>query len=185
MMLKLSFLLPFALLAACGPANNARYLISSAPGEKLVNLKSRTIEVRLVSLPSYAAAAEMVAEGEGGALFTLGGAQWADDPARGITAALARGLSERTGASVAVEPWPLNSGPDAQLDVRVDQIYANAGGNFVLTGQFAVSSPDESLREFVRRFDIQVPAGDAGPAGTADALSRSLAELAKEVSLAI
>ncbi|WP_264210545.1 PqiC family protein [Leisingera thetidis] len=178
-------MLPIALLAACAPANDARYLITSAPGEKVANLRSRTIEVRLISLPSYAAASDIVAEGEGGALFALGGAQWADDPARGMTAALARGLNERTGAAAAVEPWPLNSGPDARLDVRVDQVYARTDGTFALTGQFAVSSPEGTVREFVKRFDIQAPISGTGPSATAEALSLALAELARQVSQAM
>ncbi|MEW2914315.1 PqiC family protein [Leisingera sp. JC11] len=185
MIKALKLLLPLALLAACAGGNDPRYLISSAPGEKGTSLRSRSIEVRLVSLPSYAAAADIVAEGEGGALFALGGAQWADDPARGMTAALARGLSERTGAAAAIEPWPLNTGPDARLDVRVDQAYARADGLFELSGQFAVSSPEGTVREFVQRFDITTPVAGEGAAAAADALARALAELARQVSQAM
>ncbi|WP_171179640.1 membrane integrity-associated transporter subunit PqiC [Ruegeria sp. HKCCD8929] len=185
MRIVLSLILTVALATACTPANDARYLISSAPGEKVANLRSRTIEVRLVSLPSYAAASDIVAEGEGGALLAFGGAQWADDPARGMTAALARGLNERTGASAAIEPWPLNTGPDARLDVRVDQVYAHADGIFELTGQFAVSSPEGTVREFVRRFGIRKPVNGTGPSATAEALARALAELARQVSLSM
>ncbi|NVK16899.1 MAG: membrane integrity-associated transporter subunit PqiC [Rhodobacteraceae bacterium] len=178
----LKLLLPITLLAACAGGNDPRYLISSAPGETVANLRSRSIEVRLVSLPSYAAASDIVAEGEGGALYALGGAQWADDPARGMTAALARGLNQRTGAAAAIEPWPLNTGPDARLDVRVDQVYARADGQFELSGQFAVSSPEGTVREFVKRFDITTPVNGTGPAATADALAVALAELARQVS---
>lgn len=185
MIKTLSLLFPLAVLAACSGGNEPRYLISSAPGEKVASLRARSIEVRLVSLPSYAAASEIVAEGEGGALTALSNAQWADDPARGITGALARGLSERTGAAAAAEPWPLSSGPDARLDVRVDQVYARADGIFELTGQFAVSSPEGTQREFVQRFDIQTPVSGDGPAATATALSAALAELTRQISLAM
>lgn len=185
MIKTLSFLFPLALLAACAGGNEPRYLISSAPGEKVANLRGRSIEVRLVSLPAYAAASEIVTEGEGGALLALANAQWADDPARGITGALARGLSERTGAAAAAEPWPLSTGPDARLDVRVDQIYARADGMFELTGQFAVSSPEGTQREFVKRFEIHTPVDGEGAAATADALANALAELSRQVSLSL
>ncbi|KIC21370.1 MULTISPECIES: PqiC family protein [unclassified Leisingera] len=185
MIKRLPLLIPLALLAACAGGNDPRYLISSAPGETVANLRARSIEVRLVSLPSYAAASDIVAEGEGGALFALDGAQWADDPARGMTAALARGLSERTGAAAAMEPWPLNTGPDVRLDVRVDQAYARADGLFELSGQFAVSSPEGTVREFVQRFDIATPVSGEGAAATADALSLALAELARQISRAM
>ncbi len=177
--------LPIALLSACSGANDPRYLISAPPGERTANLRSRTIEVRQVSLPAYAAGSDIVAQGEGGALFTQDRAQWADDPARAMTSALARGLSERTGASVAAEPWPLNSGPDVRLDVRIDQAYARADGKFELSGQYAVSAPDGAVREFVRRFNIVVPIVGSGAPGTADALGRALAELSRQVSQAM
>ena len=178
-------LLPLALLTACTGSNDPRYLISSAPGETGASLRTLSIEVRLVSLPAYAAASDIVAEGDGGALFKVGGAQWADDPARGMTAALARGLSERTGAAAAMEPWPLNTGPDARLDVRVDQAYTRADGLFELSGQFAVSSPEGTVREFVKRFDITTPVAGKGAADAADALSRALAELTRQISQAM
>ena len=57
-----------------------------------------------------------------------------------MSVALARGLSDRTGAA-AVEPWPLNTPAEVRLDVRVDQSYARADGVFEFSGQYAVSSP--------------------------------------------
>lgn len=181
----LPLLFPVVLLMGCTTANDARYLISSAPGEKVTNLRSRTIEVRLVSLPAYADAADILAEGEDGALYAYGAAEWADDPARGISTALARGLSESSGASATIEPWPLNTGPDARLDVRVEQIYTRADGVFELTGQFAVSSPDATVREFVKRFAIETPVSGTGPSATAQALSQALAELTRQIARAM
>ncbi|WP_299636762.1 PqiC family protein [uncultured Ruegeria sp.] len=178
-------LLSITLLSACSGANDPRYLISAPPGERTANLLSRTIEVRQVSLPSYAAGSDIVVQGEGGALFTQDRAQWADDPARGMTSALARGLSERTGASVAAEPWPLNTGPDVRLDVRIDQAYARADGNFELSGQYAVLSPEGTVREFVRRFNVVTPIVGSGAPATADALGRALAELSRQMSQAM
>ncbi|MFW8595140.1 PqiC family protein [Cribrihabitans neustonicus] len=173
------------LLAACGASNDARYLITAAPGAEKVRVRAQSVEMRLVSLPAYAAAVEIVAEGDGGALFTLPDAVWADDPARGITAALARGLAERSTAEVAVEPWPLNEGPDARIDVRIDQAHRRAGGLFVLAGQYAVSSPEDTLREFLRRFEITVPAAGEGPTATAQAMTLALAELSGQMAAAL
>ncbi|MFP3385069.1 PqiC family protein [Tritonibacter sp. SIMBA_163] len=172
-------------LTACAGSNDARYLISATPGERVANLQSRSIEVRLVSLPTYASASEIVSEREGGALFAEDAAQWADDPARGMSVALARGLSDRTGASVAVEPWPLNTPADVRLDVRVDQSYARADGMFELSGQFAISSPEGRVREFVKRFEIETPVEDPGAASAARALSTALAELSRQVALSM
>lgn len=177
-----AFLCLATALTACSGSNDARYLIAATPGEPVKNLSSRSIEVRLLSLPTYASASEIVSEGEGGALFNEDRAQWADDPARGMSVALARGLSDRTGAAVAVEPWPLNTPADVRLDVRVDQSYARADGVFEFSGQYAVSSPEGRVREFVKRFDIETPVAELGPAAAARALSAALAELSRQVA---
>lgn len=63
----------------------------------------------------------------------------------------------------------------------MDQIYAQADGVFELTGQFAVSSPDATVKEFVKRFAIETPVSGTGPSATAQAL----AELTRQVSLAM
>ena len=177
--------LPLAFLAGCAGGNEARYLISSAPSERVANLQSRSIEVRLVTLPGYAASSEIMVERSSGALFSVGDGEWADDPARGMTAALAKAIYDQSGATAAVEPWPLNSYPDARLDVRVDEAFANAGGEFVLSGQFAVSSPDDRVREFVDRFSITVPVVGEGATGISDALSAALSALARQIVLAL
>ncbi|GAB5430969.1 MAG: ABC-type transport auxiliary lipoprotein family protein [Epibacterium sp.] len=172
-------------LAACSSANDPRYLIAATPAERVKNLSTRTVEVQLVSLPSYASASDIVSEGDGGALYSQERAQWADDPARGMSVAIARGLSDRTGAAVAVEPWPLNTPADARLDVRIDQSYARADGLFELSGQYAVSSPDGRVREFVKRFHIETPVTEPGPAAAARALSAALAELSRQVAVSM
>ncbi|TMV07142.1 membrane integrity-associated transporter subunit PqiC [Ruegeria sediminis] len=173
-----------AVLPACA-SNEALYLIAPTPGEKAVRVQARTIEMRMVSLPTYAAASEIIAQTPDGALHAQGNALWADDPERGMTAALARGLGERTGASVTMEPWPLSDGPDARVDVRVDQVYARADGSFELSGQFAVSSPDGVMREFVRRFDIRTPVQGEGPAAISNALAVALSRLSSDIAVAM
>lgn len=182
------FLFPLMLLAvlpACGTSNDAHFLIAPAPAEPTVRLQAQTIEMRMVSLPAYAAASEIFAQSPDGALYAQSNALWADDPVRGITAALARGLSERTRSSVTMEPWPLNNGPDARIDVRVDQIYARADGSFEMSGQFAVSSPGGTTREFVRRFDIRTPVSGEGPAAISGALATALSRLSGEIAAAM
>lgn len=168
------------LLAACGD-NKARFVIAPSEAASEVRLRVSSIEVRDVSLPSYASASEIVVEDADGALRPAAKAIWADDPQRGITAALARSLDLKSTATVAAEPWPLSEGPAVQLTVRVDQMTARADGRFVFSGQYALSSPDGTLRERLERFAIDVPMADSTPATVANATGRAIDALADEV----
>ena len=172
-------------LAACSGPEEPRFLIEPMPSAQKVRVKVGTIEVRDVSLPAYAADPEVLAEGADGALYPVGASLWADDPVRGFTMALVSDLSDRTNAIVAGEPWPLTDDAHARLDVRVTQVFAQANGEFILSGQFAVASPDEVIREFVRRFEISVPIQSDGSAAIARAQSTAIAELAQLVSRAL
>ena len=65
-------------LAAC--STEQRYLVDPPVAEGTARLAVRTLEVRDVSLPSYAEASEILLEDESGALTQIKGALWADDP---------------------------------------------------------------------------------------------------------
>lgn len=177
------FCLPL-ILAACGD-NNARFVIAPAQESAETRLRVASIEVRDVSLPSYASASEIVIEDADGALRPAPKALWADDPARAVTSALARSLDVKSSATVAVEPWPLTDGPSVQLSVRVDQMTARAGGTFLFSGQYALSSPDGAIRERLERFAIEVAMTDTSPAAVADATGHAIDMLATEVVTAL
>ncbi|MDN5788809.1 membrane integrity-associated transporter subunit PqiC [Pseudorhodobacter sp.] len=185
MTLRIAAALALALpLLACGD-NNARFLISNGAVDTGAVAKSRvavrTIEVRDVSLPAYAAASEIVTEQADGALAVVPKALWADDPVRGVTGALARSLDQRSTATVAAEPWPLAEPADVQLEVRIDRMVAKTSGSFELSGQFAIAAPSGTVRESVKRFAIAVPLTDSSPAAVAAATGAAIDQLAAEV----
>ncbi|MEM6825404.1 MAG: PqiC family protein [Pseudomonadota bacterium] len=173
------------LLVACAGPEEPRFLIEPAAPDRKERIAVATIEVRDVSLPAYAAEPVIYAEDISGALMPLGASLWADDPVRGVTTALVADLSDRTTATVAAEPWPLSEPAQARLDVRVAQAFARADGVFTLSGQFAVASPDDVVREFVRRFEIKVPVVGEGSGAVARAQSSAIGELAALVGTAL
>jgi uncharacterized lipoprotein YmbA len=137
-----------------------------------------TIEVRDVSLPTYAAASEIVIEKDDGSLSVVPKAIWADDPVHGVTGALARSLDLRSTASVASEPWPLAEPAAARVEVRIDRMIAKMDGQFELSGQFAIASPDGAIRESVQRFAVSAPMADSTPAAVAQATGAAIDNLA-------
>lgn len=169
-------------LISCGDTN-ARFPIATgveAPVTK-ARVAVRTIEVRDVSLPAYAAASEIVVEQASGALSVVPKSIWADDPVRGVTGALARSLDLRSTASVASEPWPLAEPADVRLEVRIDRMIAKMDGDFELSGQFAIAAPDGAIRESVQRFSVAAPMANNSPAAVAQATGVAIENLANEI----
>ncbi|GLS85163.1 lipoprotein [Cypionkella aquatica] len=167
-------------LTACGD-KKARFLISPPETTAQARLRVASIEVRDVSLPAYASASEIVVEDATGALRPVPKAIWADDPARGVTGALARSLGAASTSTVAAEPWPLNDAPQARLQVRIDQMIAKFDGGFQLEGQFAISSTQGAVSDSLSRFEISVPMADLTPASVAAATGVALDQLAAKI----
>lgn len=167
------------LLSGCG--KDAQFLVESAAPAREVGLRVGSLELREVTLPAYASAADILLEDADGALRPIRRAVWADGSARGVTTEIARSLDLRTTADVAAEPWPLAEPADARLEVRIERIVARADGTFQLTGQYAVASPDGRVREFIERYDIRVPVAGDGPAAIAAANGVAVGQLADAI----
>ena len=166
-------------LASCGDTN-ARFPIPSdiEASVSKARIAVGSIEVRDVSLPTYAAASEIVVEQDNGALSVVSKAIWADDPVRGVTGALTKSLGLRSTAAVAAEPWPLATPADVRLEVRIDRMIARTDGEFELSGQFAIAAPDGAIRETMQRFALTARMADASPATVAKATGIAIDRLA-------
>jgi uncharacterized lipoprotein YmbA len=151
--------------------------VPPAPVTERVNIAFPSVEVRAVSLPTYAASEEIYGQGADGVLASATSARWADVPERAITLELSRNLAELTGARVAPEPWPFDARPAATVDVRFEDLLAGSNGVFRTSGQYFVSS--ESGRERSGLFRLDVPYDvAAGPDAIAQARARAILDLA-------
>ncbi len=169
------------ILSGCG-GTPALYPVMPPPVEVRVTLGFASVEVRDISLPSYAAASEIAVEDETGRLVTESGILWADEPARAIALELAGHLARMSDARVASEPWPFEAFPEARLDLRFERLVADATGQYRAAGQYFVSV-SAGARERAGLFDLAVafdPAG--GPAAIAQARGRLIRDLALQVA---
>jgi hypothetical protein len=175
------FLLVLA-LAACSPAP-VRFAVPSVAPETRIGISYGTVELREVSLPTYAQNEEISIETLDGGITRQAGLLWADLPARAMTLELGSLLRVITGAQVASEPWPFDSRPQARVEVRVEEMVASQRGNFRLSGQYFVAALDGSERGRSRSFALSAPLSpDAGPAEIAAARGQVTAMLAEAIA---
>jgi hypothetical protein len=165
------------MLAACG-ASPDRYPVAAPDVTETVRIGFRALEVRDVSLPSYAASDEISIQDATGKLVSIGNSVWADSPERAVALELVRTLTELTGARVASEPWPFEAFPDARLEVRFESLVAGTDGQFRASGQFFVGVSD-GRRERSGLFDISASFDpDGGPRAIALARGQLIQDLA-------
>jgi uncharacterized protein len=169
------------LTAGCGGPQTL-YLIERPLPAETMRVPTRTIEVRAVVLPAYASASDIAIQGDDGALRTVRGAVWAEDPIVAVTETIARNLDLTTSARVAAEPWPLGEAPDHRLEVRIERMVARADGQFELTGQYALATAFGEGREVLERFVIVTPLRGDDPSAVAAATRTALGELSRTIA---
>ena len=168
------------LLAACG--SSERFAVSTPEITQKIHVAFGAIEVRDVSLPSYASADEIHVQAEDGTLRSSSNVLWADAPERAIAQEVSQNLARLTGRRVAAEPWPFEAYPDARLELRFADLLATSNGQFRATGQYFVAVAD-GRRERSGLFDLVVlfdPKG--GPAAIAKARGQLILDLAEHVA---
>ena len=164
-----------ALLAACGAPDSV--VVQPPAITETVRIGFKSVEVKDVSLPSYAAADEIAQQAPDGTLITSK-VLWADAPERAIGLELSRNLARLTKRRVASEPWPFEEDATATLDVRFADLIAGTDGTYRATGQYFVGVYEGRERSGV--FDLVVtydPKG--GPAAIARARGQLIVDLAK------
>lgn len=171
--------LALAALTACSTPD----LIAVTAPEVTERVKIRfgSVEVRDVSLPSYAADDKVSVQAGDGTVTTVD-VQWADEPERAVALQLTETLTRLTGARIASEPWPFESFPDARLLVRFSSLGAGEDGQFRAKGQYFVGVPDGG-RERSGLFDLSVPFDpQGGAAAIAQARGQIIRDLATHVA---
>ncbi len=167
-----------AFLAACGAPDSI--VVQTPSITETLRIGFRSVEVKDVSLPSYAAADEIAQQTPDGSLITSK-VLWADSPERAVGLELTRNLARLTRARIASEPWPFEEDAAASLDVRFSDLIAGTDGVFRATGQYFVGVYEG--RERSGLFDLSVsydPKG--GPAAIASARGQIILDLAKYIA---
>ena len=175
--------LPFLLtllIAACGSPE--RFAVIAPEITKKTRIAFASVEVKDVSLPSYAASDEIHTQTDDGTLISSSDVLWADAPERAIALELSRNLARLTDRRVASEPWPFEAFPDARLEIRFASLVATSSGTFATSGQYFVAVSDGG-RERSGLFDLNVPFDpDGGPNAIAGARGQLIVDLADYIA---
>lgn len=167
------------LLAGCG-GEAARFAVSTPPVTETLGIGFAAVEVRDVSLPTYAAADEIHLQAEDGTLTSSSGVLWADAPERAVALEISQNLARLSGRRVASEPWPFEAFPDARLEVRFAELVAITTGTFRASGQYFVAVEEGVGRERSGLFDLSVPFDpDGGPTAIAAARGQLILDLSR------
>lgn len=162
-----------AFLSACGTPESVAVKAPSV--EHTLHIGFASVEVKDVSLPSYAAADEIAQQAPDGTMVTTK-VLWADAPDRAIGLELSRNLAQLTKARIASEPWPFEEEAAASLVVRFVDLAAGTDGVFRATGQYFVGVYEG--RERSGQFDLNLAYdADGGPAAIAAARGKIISDL--------
>lgn len=172
----------FGLSACSDPEDTGRFVISPPASTAQLPNRLGTAELKDVTLPEYASDQEIMWQTEDGAIRSNPDNLWADSPQRGFTLALAREISDVSGATVIGEPWPLAEPPQRSLEVRVERALAQSNGVYRLTGRYFVSDEQSGGTNHARSFDISVPLTSNQPGAIAAALSTAIGQLARQIA---
>lgn len=169
------------LLAGCGGAAE-RFAVSPPQVVEKVRISFGAVEVRDVSLPSYAAADEIHLQGADGKLTSSTNVLWADKPERAVALEISQNLARMTGRRIASEPWPFEAYPDARLELRFAELVATTDGEFKASGQYFVAVED-GRRERSGLFDQTVAFDpEGGPSAIAAARGQLILNLATYIA---
>lgn len=177
------YLLAILFLAGCSGGPELRYAVPETKPSERVSVVHRTIEVRDITLPTYASMEKIFTEDADGALVSSN-MLWADEPGRGVTLALSRALADITGRTTASEPWPFDDDPDARVEVRIEEFVASRlTSEFRMSGQYFVAALEGRGRNRSGVFNLSVALPeDAGPRAIAEARSRIVVNLAELIA---
>lgn len=182
MLRLLAFPLFLALASCSSDARITQFAVEPQQASEKIPIPYTYVEMRAVSLPTYAEAEEIPILREDGSIRTSADVLWADTPERGITELLAANLSAISGAVVASEPWPLDALPQMRIEIRATRLLASEAGPLHFEGTWFAAPLGPRGRDLAQPFSIEIPFEGEGLPARAAAQSRAVDALARQIA---
>lgn len=184
--------LALLLLAGCAGTQNSRFYVLSAIERSEVPRRDGkdeagvAIGIASVALPRYLDRAQIAVRASPNRLHLDEFNRWAGALKDNVAHVLAEDLSILLSTDrVAVFPWKGSTPIDFQLSVELLRFDGQLGGDVSLVARWTVFGKDGKQTLLLRRSQFVQPTGDPDHEAMVAALSRTLADLSREIAGAI
>lgn len=189
-LLAVAALLSAALLSACSTPDSRFYHLTAEPGAEggaAATTSRRVVALDTVGIPDYLDRAEMVVRGPGSRLTVMDFDRWGGTLDRMVTRVLAQNLAAELGTTEVVQmPVGGDVPVDRTVEVTLNRFDASVDGPAVLEARWRIVDRAGDRRpRFGRTVAREPVAAPAGPGEIADALSRTLLRLSKDIAGAL
>lgn len=161
--------------------------LASSDAEPLTGLSPDAfgIGVGPIEIPPHLNRPQIVTRTEGNQVKLAEFHKWSEPLRANVTRVLAEDLSVLLGTDqVFLYPWPRSAPIEYRVRVDIHRFAAGPGGTVRLRCRWTLAEPaGQALRTQAARFDVPATPGDYD--SIVKAMSRSLAELAREIGAAI
>jgi uncharacterized protein len=166
-----------AVLTACSSPDPALYTLATAPGAVYAD-SPRVVLLNQIAVAHYLERSEIVRSSEDYRLAVMANDWWGEPLPAMLNRVLIEELGQRLPRSVVIaDNGAVSAEPDATIELNIQRLDEDAGGNLVLSAQAAVRFTGQNqpvLRSF--RFVVRPPA--PGVPGEVAAISTALGRLA-------
>jgi uncharacterized protein len=182
------------MLAGCIGGKSARsrfYVLNSLPNpeaEKHVTTAEHGIAIGVgpVTIPPYLDRPEIVTRAGGNELHLSEFDRWAEPLQQNFARVLAENLSVQIPTDrTAVFPWEQSTPIDYQVLVEVTRFEGNADGHSSLMARWNIVGADRKKELLARQSSFSAPANAPDYEAMVSALSRTVADLSREIATAI
>ena len=184
----LLILAALCLLAGCVRSRPLQYYQLSAGQDKGGKAEfavpgGAVIGLGPVRLPEYLDRPQIVSRTSANRLTLADGERWAEPLADSVPRALSEDLALLLGTDrIQLYPWPQTRAIDCQIAIEFLQFESGPDGTVSLSARWTIMGRDGKGLLPTRRSTFRVTAGGRGQEAAVGALSRALADLAREIA---
>ncbi len=170
-------------LAACASPDPALYTVAPVPGAPGVG-GPPVVLVRDISLARYLQRSQIVRSSENYRLDVMSNDWWGEPLGPMLVRVLVDELGQRLpGSAVYAESGAVSANPDASVELNLQRLDEDAGGNLVLAAQAAVVFEKRRAAPVARSFRFVVPPPRPGVPGQVAAISTALGQVADQLAV--
>jgi uncharacterized lipoprotein YmbA len=166
------------LLAACTSPNPMLYTVAAIPGPMLPS-PPHIIKLRTIALARFLERPQIVRSSEDFHLEVMANDWWGEPLGAMLGRIIVTELTQRLpGSTVFLESGAISANPDTTVEINIERLDEDAGGQLILAAQIAIAGRRTAIRTV--RYTVTPP--DATTTGLASAVSTAVAQLSDTIA---